>query len=225
MTKGWFVTGTDTEIGKTTFSTLLLDYLVKKDYLVTGFKPVASGASWQNNELVNQDVQELQRHSNANLKLSQINPYCFEPAIAPHIAAMESHTVIHLDHIKRVYEEAAKQVDYVVVEGAGGILVPLHEDLLTLDLCATLSLPVIIVVGMRLGCINHALLTEKVILSSGLTVLGWVANQINPEMPYYQENITTLNRLMTSPMLAEIPYQDSEKKEILWIKEQSIFDI
>ncbi|MDE1892052.1 MAG: dethiobiotin synthase [Betaproteobacteria bacterium] len=220
MTIGWFVTGTDTEIGKTTFSTLLLDSLKENGFKVVGFKPVASGAKWINGELINDDVNQLREHSTNHYTTIQINPYCFEPAIAPHIAAKEAQVNIDFELIKRSFDSLIDNVDKVVIEGAGGILVPLHDHLLTIDLCEFLALPVIIVVGMRLGCINHALLTEKCILNRGIQVSGWVANCVDPNMSRYSENLKTLTQLMTTPLLAEIPYQNTNKKTITWLNKE-----
>jgi dethiobiotin synthetase len=220
MTSGWFITGTDTEIGKTTFSVLLLDYLKQNGLKVVGFKPVASGAKSLNGELINEDVHQLLKHSSNHYKINQINPYCFEPAIAPHIAAKEAQVNIDFKIIKHSLDSLVSTVDKVVVEGAGGILVPLHDQLLTIDLCEFLSLPVIIVVGMRLGCINHALLTEQCILNRGIQVSGWVANCIDPNMSRYSENLKTLKHLMRTPLLAEIPNQQTEQKTICWINKE-----
>ncbi|HQT81339.1 MAG: dethiobiotin synthase [Ferrovum sp. 37-45-19] len=214
----FFITGTDTEVGKTTFSVLLLDYLAHQGLRVCGFKPVASGATWRHGQLENDDVMALQGASNTAIERHKINPYCFEPAIAPHLAAREAGIEIDFAVIHNHFTQVASRVDCVVVEGAGGILVPLAGERLTIDLCLELRLPVIIVVGMRLGCINHALLTEQCVVSQGLRVVGWVANQIHPNMGYYEENKATLIALMRSPLLAEIPYQHADKKNIIWYK-------
>lgn len=192
MKQSFFITGTDTGIGKTYVACQLIRHYVAQGYRVVGMKPVAAGCDLVNGQWVNEDVALLTQASNVPAPMHLVNPYCFKDPIAPHIAAEREGIEIKLDVIQRAYAELSGLADIVVVEGAGGLLVPLNAHYTIADLIARLNIPVLFVVGMRLGCINHALLTMEVMQARGLTVSAWVANPIDKEMQCYQENLLTL---------------------------------
>ena len=205
--QAYFVTGTDTGVGKTFISSLLVRQFARRGLRSVGMKPVASGCERVDGRLVSEDAAQLLAASNVELSIDDINPYAFEPAIAPHIAAQQAGMRIDLDHIQTVFERLQAQVDVVIVEGAGGFYVPLDEQHDMADLAVKLGLPVILVVGMRLGCINHALLTAEAIRQRGLTLAGWVANQVDPGMAMLEENLQTLRQRMPAPYLGWVPWQ------------------
>ena len=198
-----FVTGTDTGVGKTLVSCALLHAFAAQDKRVVGFKPVAAGCD---DEYHNDDAKQLRAASNVLASYGQINPYCFAHPIAPHLAARHSGVRIELARILTSYRELAGQADEGIVEGAGGFLVPLNEKKDGADLVRELSLPVIMVVGMRLGCLNHALLTARVIADCELECAGWVANVLDPHMPALQENIDAVRERLAAPLLGVVPY-------------------
>lgn len=199
----YFVTGTDTGVGKTLVSCGLLRALARQGKKVSGFKPVAAGCEADGR---NEDVERLLAASTQPLAREQVNPYCFIPPIAPHLAAAQAGTRIALAPIVSACQALAAQVDSVVVEGAGGFLVPLNESETLADLARALAFPVILVVGIRLGCLNHALLTAEAIAARGLTLAGWVANQMEPAMPAVQENLDTLRTRLAAPLLGVVPH-------------------
>jgi len=212
MPQSYFVIGTDTNVGKTYVASALLRHFVSSGKRAVGMKPVASGCElsahgiWQG-QLVNDDVVALYEAGNVPAALELINPYHFVPAIAPHIAAEKAGVEIDIDLIVRSYHTLAEMADVVVVEGAGGFFVPV-SDLQTLaDLAVKLKLPIMLVVGMRLGCINHALLTVEAIRARGLTLAGWVANRIDPDMPMFDENLASLRQRIEAPCLSMIGWQ------------------
>lgn len=192
MKQAFFITGTDTGIGKTYVACQLIKQYVSQGYRVVGMKPVAAGCELVDGQWVNEDVRLLTEASNVDAPLNFVNPYCFRAPIAPHIAAEQEQVNIQLEVIVQAYQALAELVDIVVVEGAGGLLVPLNAQHTIADLIEHLNIPVIFVVGMRLGCINHALLTLEVMQARGLTIAAWVANPIDKEMQCYQENLLTL---------------------------------
>lgn len=200
-----FVTGTDTEVGKTFISVGLMEQFKQQGLTVAGMKPVASGCEITSEGLRNSDALALQQHANVELAYELMNPYAFEPAIAPHIAAQQSATNIDINVLTNNYQQIQSQADVVVVEGAGGWLVPLNEKQTLADLAVELNLPVVLVVGIRLGCINHALLSVKAIEQSGLTLLGWVANHVDKRSES-DDIINTLKQSINEPCLGEVPY-------------------
>lgn len=205
MGSGYFVTGTDTGAGKTRVSCALLHAFAATGKTVAGMKPVAAGCengAWP-------DVELLAAASSISVGREHINPYALVPPIAPHIAASRAGVEIDLEVIRQAYLELRKRADIVIVEGAGGFLVPLndHEDMAAL--VQTLDLPVLLVVGMRLGCINHALLTAHAVRAAGLSLAGWVANRIDPEMAAFEENVLALERRLDCPLLGILPYDQS----------------
>ena len=199
--KGWFITGTDTGIGKTSFSCLLLRWLAAQGFRACGLKPIASGAIVQQGKLVSEDALALHQASNIDITLEQLNPLCFAPPIAPHIAAEQVGMTLSTQSIMQACQSALElPKDYLVVEGAGGLLVPLNQHQTLVDLMQAFDLPVIMVVGMQLGCLNHALLTQQVLHQNGLTVTGWVANCLEPDMLVMAENLATLTNALGPPL-------------------------
>ena len=203
---GFFVTGTDTGVGKTLVACSLLRAFAARGLRSVGMKPVASGAVPRGNGLVHGDVEQLIAAGNVTAPREHVNPYCFAPPIAPHIAAAEAGTTIDLDHIGRCFNALAGGADVVVVEGVGGFRVPLGPGADTAQLAARLALPVVLVVGMRLGCLNHALLTAEAIAHRGLTLAGWVANHIDPHMAAADENVQALETHIAAPLIARIAF-------------------
>ncbi len=208
--QSYFVVGTDTDAGKTYISCQLIAHFVSQHITTVGMKPIASGcyADAQQN-LVNEDARLLDMASNVHPPQDLTNPYRFTPAIAPHIAAEQAGVDIDTTVIINAYKALAAQAEVVIVEGAGGFLVPINETQTLADVAQLLNLPLILVVGMRLGCINHALLTVEAIKARGLTLAGWVANQITPDMPVFEENLTTLHRHIAAPCLGVCAYGQS----------------
>ncbi|HEY8118918.1 MAG TPA: dethiobiotin synthase [Methylophilaceae bacterium] len=206
MKAAYFITGTDTGVGKTLISSALINGFVSHGYKTAGMKPVAAGCELQDSELISEDVTQLVLASNVTLPLRQINPYAFLPALAPHIAAEQAGVNISLKVITDAYRQASTQADVVIVEGVGGFCVPLGDDIDTADMAQRLGLPLIMVVGMRLGCLNHALLTAEAIKARGLKLAGWVANQIDPKMSAFEENLQALKERLGCPCLGVVPW-------------------
>lgn len=200
---GFFVTGTDTEVGKTRISIALVDILKQHVQRVAVMKPIASGCEKTTQGLRNDDAMQLQQHANVVLPYDMMNPYAFEPAIAPHIAAKQDNVEMDLAHIKQNFDAILQQADAIIVEGAGGWLVPLNSTQTMSDLAIVLDLPIILVVSLKLGCINHALLTVQAIESSGLKLHGWVANQIEPN-EQTEEIVKTLQHGISAPCLGHV---------------------
>ncbi len=201
--QSYFIVGTDTNVGKTYVASRIITQFVKDGYKTVGMKPIASGCELDaHGELINEDVTALSNASNIKAPLKLINPYRFQPAIAPHIAAQKEGVEINISTILSAYESLKSQADIVVVEGAGGFLVPINQTQTLANLAVALKLPIILVVGMRLGCINHTLLTVEAIKSRGLHLAGWVANQIDPDMPVFQENMKSLKARIDAPVLS-----------------------
>lgn len=204
MAQAYFVTGTDTGVGKTTFAVALIHALQQRGLKVAAMKPIAAGLDSIKGRWINDDVLALSAAADSKVDWQAMNPYAFKSAIAPHIAAAQEGVTIALDKIASAYAALAAHSDVVVVEGAGGFRVPLSPQLNMSDLVKALDLPVILVVGMRLGCLNHALLTTEAITHRGLTWAGWVANILEPEMPALEENIATLQANLPEPYLGRL---------------------
>lgn len=205
---GIFVTGTDTEIGKTWISLALITLCQDAGQRVAAMKPVASGCEvGEDGNLVNEDARLLLEQCDLGLEYGQVNPYAFEPPISPHLAAHEAGTEISLRRIVDGCRSLEMLADQVIVEGVGGWLAPLGRTATVADMAAVLQLPVVLVVGMRLGCLNHALLTASLIGESRLPFAGWVANCIDPEMERLSENIQTLRDRLDAPLLGVVPHQ------------------
>jgi dethiobiotin synthetase len=206
MIPAYFVTGTDTGSGKTTIASALIRHFVDQGRKTVGMKPIASGCERVNDQLMNEDVTALIQASNVIAPLTLVNPYHFMPAIAPHIAASQAAIHIDTDVILTAYRQLSAMADIVVVEGAGGFLVPVNRHQTLADLAVHLNIPIILVVGMRLGCINHALLTVEAIQSRGLHLAGWVANQVDPEMAEFEANLESLQARIEAPCLSVVRY-------------------
>lgn len=199
-----FVTGTDTEVGKTRISTGLIAVLQKQGVKAAGMKPVASGCDWIDGQWQNEDALAMIAQSHVSLPYPLINPYAFEPAIAPHIAASRVNTKIDISEIKQHFEQIKTEADAVVVEGAGGWQVLLNQTETMADLAVALDLPIVLVVAIKLGCINHALLSVESIQQRGLRIAGWVANHLD-EQGESAEIIDTLKQHIAAPCLGVVP--------------------
>ncbi|ADQ83775.1 dethiobiotin synthase [Methylovorus sp. MP688] len=213
--KAWFVTGTDTGVGKTLISSALVHGFAAQGLRSVGMKPVAAGCEWRDGELHNDDVAMLRAASNLSLARELINPYAFMPPIAPHIAAQQANSPIVFDVLLQNFHGLQAEAERVIVEGVGGFCVPLGDTLDTADLAVALGLPVILVVGLRLGCLNHALLTQEAILSRGLRLHGWVGNHIDPDMAMPLENIAALQQRIQAPCLGIIPWQAGASSDLV----------
>ncbi|MBU1214141.1 MAG: dethiobiotin synthase [Gammaproteobacteria bacterium] len=209
---GYFITGTDTGVGKTLVSCALLHGFAALGRQVAGFKPVAAGCDEHQH---NEDALALRAAGTLQLRYGQVNPYCFPHAIAPHLAARHAGVRVEMQRILTCYEELAGQADEVIVEGAGGFLVPLSEEHSFADMAGELDIPVILVVGMRLGCINHALLTMAAIEAHQLECAGWIANVLDETMPALQENIETLRERIAAPLLGIVPHLASPDAKLV----------
>jgi dethiobiotin synthetase len=210
--RGLFVTGTDTGCGKTQVATALIQGLRQRGLRVAGFKPVAAGAEWHDGILQNDDALALSAASELALPYATVNPYCFAPPVSPHLAAAEVDTSIRLEQVRAAAEALAAHSDLLIAEGAGGWLVPLGPALDMPDLVRVLGLPVLLVVGLRLGCLNHARLSELAIRDSGARLLGWVGSQIDPQMARLNENIATLQRRLSAPCLGVLGHPKSNTR-------------
>jgi dethiobiotin synthetase len=206
MTTGLFVTGTDTGIGKTRVAVALLRGFVAGGLRAVGMKPVAAGVA--PGAVANDDVLALAEAGNVDAPLAERNPYSFAEAIAPHVAAARAGATIDAARIVAAYRALAQRADAVVVEGAGGALVPIgpREDML--DVARALGLPVVLVVGVRLGCLHHALATELAIRMRGLELAGWVANRIDPAMTAADASVAALDARIAAPRLADLGWND-----------------
>jgi dethiobiotin synthetase len=202
---GYFITGTDTGVGKTVVTLGLMQLLQDRGHRVAGMKPVASGCIPTPQGLRNDDAQQLQQQAAIGLGYEAVNPYAFERSIAPHLAAAAAGCRIDLDTIQAGVQQLADRADRVCVEGVGGWLVPLNECETVADLAVRLGLGVILVVGLRLGCLNHALLTVQSIEAHGACLAGWVANCLPPAADSLEENINTLKSNIYAPLLGVVP--------------------
>lgn len=206
MKRSYFITGTDTGIGKTRVAAALLRRLREAGVKVAGMKPIAAGSVAGPEGPANEDALLLQAESSARHPYAAVNPCLFEAAIAPHIAAAETGIAIDTDRIKAAHAELRASADVVIAEGAGGFLVPLDESRSCAELPQLLGMDVILVVGLRLGCLNHALLTAEAIAARGLTLAGWVGNAIDPEFPRRDANVATLRQRLGASCLGIVPW-------------------
>jgi len=204
--RGLFVTGTDTGVGKTVIACALARAFAARGERVAVMKPIASGAERTAHGLRNSDAVALLETANVPLSYAQVNPYCFEPAISPHIAAEDAKIDVDLDTIRTGFVALAAFSDRVVVEGAGGWLAPITARTSMGDLARALSLPAVMVVGLRLGCLNHAQLTRHAIGADRVPFAGWIANRLGPAMEREAENLATLERRLGAPPLAVVPF-------------------
>ena len=200
-----FVTGTDTEIGKTLVASALVHMQALRGWRVAAMKPVAAGAEWRDGRWCNDDADALAACVSVPLPQEITTPYLFKTPAAPHIAASLEGKVIDRTHLIECFQQVRAQTDAVVVEGVGGFRVPLNDNYDTADMAKDLGLPVVLVVGLRLGCISQALLTAEAIAARGLSLMGWVSNTVDPHMLYPQENIDAIAQRINAPLLGRIP--------------------
>jgi dethiobiotin synthetase len=221
-----FVTGTDTEVGKTRCSAALLHWCTQQGWRSAGLKPVAAGLDADG---VNEDVQMLRAAGSLPLTSAEVGPQQFQAACAPHIAAALEGQAIELDVLVQQAQALAARADVLVVEGVGGFCVPLGPDADTADLAVALGYSVILVVGLRLGCISHALLTAEAIRARGLPLAGWIANTVDPQMPHLQANIATLRhefqRRHQAPCLGVVPRLDGSRSAAAYLDAAALHQV
>ena len=206
MTERYFVTGTDTEVGKTVASCALLQAASQQGWCTAGYKPVASGSEMTPEGLRNSDALALQRNSSLSLPYDAVNPWTFAEPTSPHIVSAATHMPISPQGMSTGLRYLEEQAQWVLVEGAGGWFTPLSDTFTFADWVIAEQLPVILVVGVKLGCINHAMLTALAIEQAGLRLAGWIANDVQPPGRRHSEYIATLRRVIKAPMLGEIPW-------------------
>ena len=207
MSNGLFVAGTDTEVGKTYVTCRLLERLRAKGVHAVGMKPVASGMKLAGSTMVNDDVEQILSASGHGVPRELLNQYSFEQFIAPHLAAEQLGQRIELETVTKAFQELAQHADLVIMEGAGGLMTPLNDDATYLDLVQQLTLDVVLVVAIRLGCINHALLTQHVLQKSGVSLVGWVANYTTPGAARDKGIEKSLQSRLDAPLLGVMPWQ------------------
>jgi dethiobiotin synthetase len=205
MKSTWFITGTDTGIGKTRCTLALIQHFKNKGVRVAGMKPIATGCYYQQDRLRSNDAEVILTASKLEVPYEWVNPYAFEPPLAPHLAATQAGITIEIAAIVDKYQQLCNYADVIVIEGIGGWRVPINTNQTLTDLVLALDIPVILVVGLRLGCINHALLTAETILSDDCTLAGWIANSIDPQFDSLG-SIATLKQRLRVPLLAQLPY-------------------
>lgn len=208
MSNAYFVTGTDTGVGKTLVSRALLKLARDKGRHALGLKPVSAGCELRGDTLANDDAWHLMQESSGRVSYNDVNPAALKEAMAPHIAAEREGRVLSATDLAGHCRALIDGADFTVIEGAGGWDVPLNDSESMADLAAGLGYPVILVVGVRLGCLNHALLTARTIISQGLELAGWVANRIDLHMPVADENIATLAARLPCPLIGTVEWQD-----------------
>lgn len=215
MSHKFFITGTDTEVGKTYISAGLLRGFQHRGNSALGIKPVSTGCFWKNNILYNHDALVLQKFSSVKLDYNNINPFAFEPAIAPNIAANRANQILTVENISHKIQYALKySVDFYIIEGIGGWHVPLNQHETMADFAKKLNLSIILVVGIRLGCLNHAILTHHQIIASGLHFTGWIANCLEPNVLESTEIIHTLKHWLKAPYLGTVNYQQKPEDSL-----------
>lgn len=204
--KRWFITGTDTDVGKTVASCALLQAAALEGYRTAGYKPVASGSQMTADGLRNSDALALQANSTQALSYAQVNPLTLREATSPHIASVSEGQDIHLPVLSEGLRQLEQSADWILVEGAGGWFTPLSAQATFADWVQQEQLPVIMIVGVKLGCINHALLTALAVQQAGLPLVGWVANEVIPAGRRQAEYLATLTRMISAPLLGVIPH-------------------
>ena len=210
MTNAFFITGTDTAIGKTYVAKLLLKIAGARGLTTLGLKPVSAGCKERDGIPVNQDAWELMEHSSIQPAYRDVNPVALRDAMAPHIAAEREKRSLDALALATHCRQMMQQADFVVIEGAGGWQVPLNAEETMADLAAAIACPVVLVVGMRLGCINHALLSANAIQNTGLQLAGWIANLVDADMAVVAENIATLEQRLHVPRIGTLPWGNPE---------------
>jgi dethiobiotin synthetase len=213
MEKAYFITGTDTEVGKTYATLALMQYVKRQGKTVLGMKPVAAGCELHDGKLKNEDALLLQKYASMQIDYDKINPYAYLQPVSPHIAGIDN--PVNLDRIGEALRTLQGLADIVLVEGAGGWYAPINDKQAISDLAQALALPVIMVVAIRLGCINHARLTYEAIRASGLPCAGWIANCTDPDMLSGKENIATITTIVDAPLLGVLPYQEQADFDFL----------
>ena len=207
MSQAYFIAGTDTDVGKTTIAAGLLHAARQLGLSTLAAKPVASGCVVTAKGLRNSDALALIDESSVKLPYEAVNPFAFEPAIAPHVAAREAGVALSVPALRDAMQQVlAQHADFTLIEGAGGWRVPLSDHANLSDLAIALKLPVILVVGVRLGCINHALLSAEAIARDGLQLAGWVANIVDPRTSHLEENLSSLAERLPAPCLGRVPW-------------------
>ncbi|PJC87651.1 dethiobiotin synthase [Vibrio sp. HA2012] len=212
MIKAFFIAGTDTEVGKTVVSKAILQALAARELSTIGYKPVAAGCKETEQGMCNSDALHLQQAATCDIPYADVNPYALLLPTSPHIAAREEGVEIDFSLLSRKLAEHKQNADVVLVEGAGGWRVPVSDTEGLSSWVQQEKLPVILVVGIKLGCLSHALLTAEAIRNDGLELVGWVANRINPGTEHYADIIDTLESRMPAPKMGEIPYVPSVKR-------------
>ncbi|CAL4322113.1 ATP-dependent dethiobiotin synthetase BioD [Buchnera aphidicola (Eriosoma lanigerum)] len=213
MIKKWFITGTDTNVGKTISSMFLLKQAKKNGYIVSACKPISCGSQNKNGKLENFDLITLKKYSSIPLSTSDMNSYLFHDYSSPHILSMQQNNNIQLSTLSQLIENLSKKSNWILVEGAGGWHTPLSTKILYSDWVKKENFSIILIVGMKLGCINHAILTRNAILNSGLLLSGWIANCITPENKYSKLYLSSLKEYLNVPFLGKIP-NFNNKEEI-----------
>jgi dethiobiotin synthetase len=206
-TRGVFITGTDTEVGKTVVATAMVRSLVQAGHRIAVMKPVAAGAQPTPAGPQNADAVALMGAANVPAPYETVNPYCLELAASPHIAAAKEGISVKLAPIVQAFGQLTRNSDLVVVEGAGGWYAPINDTETMADIAVALDVPVVLVVGLRLGCLNHALLTAEAIEARGVSCAGWVGNHLQPHFEHAAENLATLSARLPAPLLEVVPYQ------------------
>jgi len=207
--QGYFVTGTDTGVGKTWATLGLMGALKARGLTVAGMKPVASGCRTTPAGLRNPDAELIGKEASQAFPYEMVNPYAYAPAIAPHIAAGDAGGAIELSRILAAHQNLVAGADFIVVEGVGGWRVPLNDHQGIADLARCLAHPVLLVVGLRLGCISHALMTAETIAADGVVLAGWIANQLDPAYERSSETVESLRRRLPAPLLGQLPWIES----------------
>lgn len=215
MTKSIFIAGTDTDVGKTFISKAILQRAEKLGLASAAYKPVSAGCELTDDGLRNEDALILQRHSTLNLAYDAVNPIAFADPVAPHLAAQKLAQAIDIETINTGYQNLlGTAADFILVEGAGGWRLPLGQGRFLSDFVKQQRIPVVLVVGMKLGCLNHALLTVEAIERDGVELVGWIANQIDPKMACFQQNIEALTDLITAPNLGIVPFVEDDNIDV-----------
>lgn len=210
----FFVTGTDTDIGKTFITIALINFFKKKGHTVNGMKPIAAGLEDLNGTIINADVMHLMQVNSINFNRGALNPYALKDATSPHIASANENISIDFELIKKQAQTLMDKSDYLFIEGAGGYECPLDKSRNLSDLIEYLDVPVIIVVGIKLGCLNHAMLTMKALDQKKQKVFGWIANIVDANMDFKEENILYLRKKIKHPYLGCIPNVNNNRKNI-----------
>ena len=211
----FFISGTDTNVGKTEITCALMRVISNQDKIVVGMKPISAGVEKIREGYLNKDVDKIMNEASFSYDISKVNSYSFDEPIAPHIAADKVNCSIDFNLIQNNLNQIKEKADYVFIEGAGGHEVPLDKTRTMADLVTSLDIPIILVVGIRLGCINHSILTINSILNRKQKLFGWVANCIDKDMSEIDKNISYLKEKIPSPLIGIVPYQENIDTEII----------